>query len=557
LNRTLRIGTRGSALAIVQARWVAERLARDGIPTELVEIRTRGDDRPPDTAWGEGAFVRGIEAALLDRSVDIAVHSAKDVPTDEHPGLAIAAYPVREDPRDALVCRERGTTLATLPPGSRVGTDSPRRTAFLLAERPDLVLHPLHGNVDTRLRRLDEGETDALVLAVAGLSRLGRLDRVDEILPLDRVVPAPGQGALAVQVRADDAEARDAVARIDDAGTRLAVEAERAILSRSGGGCRSPVGVSARAVDGALEVIAAAEREWVPAAGASIPTAGVGWVRALGQGDGRLVDRVATRVVALRGAPRAVVGRAEGQAGPLLAALADAGIDPAHVPAIEIVPVDGLEAELRSVRPATWVATTSANAVGPILDGLAAAAIEPATLRWAAVGEATADRLRDAGMAEVFVPSRADGASLGAELPIGPGDEVLVPRSAIADQDLVRALEARGARVRELVAYRTMEAPDASRDRLAGVLDDGPVDVLLVTSGSTARGFLALAGPAARARLLATPVVASGVKAADAARSAGFATVLTAPAPDAASLAAFTARALGVSPAAAHPGDAR
>ena len=236
VTRTLRIGTRGSALAMIQARWVAEALATRGTATELVTIRTEGDQRAPDTAWGEGAFVRRIEAALLDGSVDVAVHSAKDVPTDEHPALVIAAYPVREDPRDALVCRVRGTTLATLPAGSRVGTDSPRRTAFLLAQRPDLAVHPLHGNVDTRLTKLDRGESDALVLAVAGLTRLGRADRIDEVLPLTLVASAPGQGSLAVQVRADDAEARDAAARLDDPATRVAVETERAILNRTGGG---------------------------------------------------------------------------------------------------------------------------------------------------------------------------------------------------------------------------------------------------------------------------------------------------------------------------------
>ncbi len=133
-------------------------------------------------------------AALLDGSVDVAVHSAKDVPTDEHPLLAIAAYPPREDQRDALVCRERGTTLATLPIGSRVGTDSPRRTAFLRAVRPDLVMHPLHGNVDTRLAKLDRGDSDALVLAVAGLTRLGRADRIDDVLPIERRGPGPRPG---------------------------------------------------------------------------------------------------------------------------------------------------------------------------------------------------------------------------------------------------------------------------------------------------------------------------------------------------------------------------
>jgi hydroxymethylbilane synthase len=553
VTRTLRIGTRGSALAMVQARWVAEALAATGTPTELVTIRTEGDDRPPDTAWGEGAFVRRIEAALLDGSVDVAVHSAKDVPTDEHPALVIAAYPVREDPRDALVSRVRGLTLATLPTGSRVGTDSPRRTAFVLAQRPDLVLHPLHGNVDTRLAKLDRGESDALVLAVAGLARLGRTDRIDEVLPLDRIVAAPGQGALAVQVRADDAGARAAVGRIDDPATRLEVEAERAILNRTGGGCRSPVGVTARALEGTIDVVAAVERDWVPAGGAVIASASVGWVRGAATAEtcDALVDRLAARIVSLRGAPRAVVGRPPGLAGPLLAALADAGIDAAHVPAIEVAPAaeEGLAAAVQGVTPGTSIVVTSANAVEPVLAALAHAGIAVADLRWAAVGEATAARVREAGIGGVFVPSRADDTTLAAELPLEPGDDVLLPQADLADEHLATLLRGRGASVRHAVAYRTVEGPERSRARLADVVDDGPIDVLVVTSGSTARGFAALAGAAILDRVLATPVVAAGNRAALAARTAGFTTVLVAPAPDALSIAAFTARALGLVPA--------
>jgi hydroxymethylbilane synthase len=301
-DRILRIGTRGSALALVQARWVAARLAELQIGTEIVVIRTEGDDRPVDTAWGEGAFVGQIVAALLDGSVDLAVHSAKDVPTDEHPDLVIAAYPPREDPRDALVCRVRGTTLMTLPFGARVGTDSPRRTAFLHALRPDLVMHPLHGNVDTRLAKLDRGDSDALVLAVAGLTRLGRADRIDDILPLDAVASAPGQGSLAIQVRASDAFARSAVGLLDDIDTRVAVEAERALLGATGGGCRSPIGVSARVVDGRLEIVAAAERQLELVAASPFPPVSVAWVRGSGHPVYRqyLACWLASRLVAAR-----------------------------------------------------------------------------------------------------------------------------------------------------------------------------------------------------------------------------------------------------------------
>jgi hydroxymethylbilane synthase len=560
MTRTLVIGTRGSPLAMVQARWAATRLAEHGVPTEIREIRTEGDDRAPDTAWGEGAFVGRIVAALLDGVVDLAVHSAKDVPTDEHPALRIAAYPVREDPRDALVCRERGMTLATLPLGARVGTDSPRRVAFLRAMRPDLALHPLHGNVDTRLAKLDRGDSDALVLAVAGLTRLGREDRIDEILPPDLVAWAPGQGALALQVRADDAEAIAAVAPLDDETTRIAVEGERALLNATGGGCRSPIGVTGWVDGDTLELVAGAERSWIAGSDATLATTPVAWVRgAAPVGDRRdLATRLAARVVTLRARPRALVARPEGQAGPLLAALAACGVDVAHVPAIAILPAPpgaALDEAVRDLRPRDHVAVASANAAAAVLTTMSRLGIDTGSVRWAAVGPATAEVLASGGVADQFVPKASDATTLAGELRITPGDRVLVPHGDLADPALVLALRARGASDREVVAYRTLEAPDASVDRLHAAFDDGPIDVLVLTSGSTVRGLLALAGDEARATMLVTPVIASGAKTAKAAIELGFTTVLTSPSPDSAAIAAFTAASLGA-PAPAAADDA-
>ena len=271
-GHVLRLGTRGSPLALAQSGMIADDLRALGATVELVVVRTAGDDRPPNTVWGEGAFVMALEAALVDGRVDLAVHSAKDVPTAEDPRLAIAAYPVREDPRDALVCREAGRTLATLPAGAVVGTDSPRRAAFLRAYRPDLRTRPLHGNVDTRLRKLAAGEADALVLAVAGLTRLGLAGRITEILPIEVALPAPGQGALAIEVRADDAVALPFVARLDDPATRAAVEAERALLRASGGGCRAPLGALAEVDGAAITIRGAAAAEGSVPAGDAPPT---------------------------------------------------------------------------------------------------------------------------------------------------------------------------------------------------------------------------------------------------------------------------------------------
>lgn len=257
----LRLGTRGSLLARAQSGFVAATLEAAGHEVTQVTILTDGDVRLPDTAWGEGAFVGALEAALRQGEIDLAVHSAKDVPIEPEDELLIAAYPTRADPRDALVTRVDTASVAGLPHGATVGTDSPRRVAFLRAARPDLRVRPLHGNVDTRLRRLDAGEVDALVLAVAGLSRLGRSERIGAVLDAELMTPAPGQGALAVQVRAADAPVRSAVAALDDAPTRLCVEVERGVLEAAGGGCRAPLGTLATLQDEELRVLAVAATE--------------------------------------------------------------------------------------------------------------------------------------------------------------------------------------------------------------------------------------------------------------------------------------------------------
>jgi hydroxymethylbilane synthase len=253
----IRIGTRGSVLAMAQARLAAEALDHAGHAARLVEVETAGDRRAPDTAWGEGAFVKAIELAMLDGRIDLAVHSAKDVPTQEHPRLAIVAFLPRADARDALVVRHGASrSLDELPTGAVVGTDSPRRTAFLHARRSDLRVRPLHGNVDTRLRRLDDGEADALVLACAGLDRLGRADRIAQRIEPDVMPPAPGQGAIALQVRRDDERLVALVGSLDDAPTHVAVEAERALLRATGGGCRAPVGAYGAVGGSALSLLA-------------------------------------------------------------------------------------------------------------------------------------------------------------------------------------------------------------------------------------------------------------------------------------------------------------
>jgi hydroxymethylbilane synthase len=252
------VGTRGSRLALIQSELVAARLRALGVQVELVEVVTEGDLRPAGMSAGEGVFVAALEGQLAAGHVDLAVHSAKDVPLRLHPDLVIGAYPERADARDVLVTRSGRDSLKSLAPGSVVGTDSPRRAGFVLSRRPDLVHHPLHGNVDTRLRKLDRGEADGLVLAAAGLERLGSANRIDERFDATVVPPAPGQGALAVQCRAGDAELRVLLGRTDDPEVRLAVATERWVLEATGGTCRSPVGALATVSRGRLRLLAGA-----------------------------------------------------------------------------------------------------------------------------------------------------------------------------------------------------------------------------------------------------------------------------------------------------------
>jgi hydroxymethylbilane synthase len=243
--RQVRLGTRGSKLAIIQSQLVARRLRAAGHDVELVPIVTDGDIRPIDMSPGEGVFVAAIAQALLDGSIDIGVHSAKDIPLEEEAELVIAAYPERADMRDALITQAGGQSLSTLAPGATVGTDSPRRAGFLRAARHDLRVVPLHGNVDTRLKRLDEGVVDALVIASAGIDRLDLGERIDERLDPEVVPPAPGQGAIAIQVRRSDAELIAILGDVDDPDIRFAVEVEREVLKATGGTCRAPVGAVA------------------------------------------------------------------------------------------------------------------------------------------------------------------------------------------------------------------------------------------------------------------------------------------------------------------------
>jgi hydroxymethylbilane synthase len=282
--KALRIGTRGSPLALWQANSIAEALRHAGTESELVIVKTSGDKFQQASfskIAGKGVFIKELEDALLDRRVDLAVHSMKDVPTEIPKELVIAAICKREDVRDALISMS-GARFANLPRGARIGTGSLRRRAQLLHVRSDLQMLDIRGNVDTRLEKLKRGDYDAIVLAKAGLDRLGLRGTISEVLSTEISLPAAGQGAIGIEARADDGDTLRAVAGLDDPDTRAGVEAERAALARLEGGCQVSIGAWGRVQDGqlALEVAVLSadgrERLWEKVSGSPTDAAPTG-----------------------------------------------------------------------------------------------------------------------------------------------------------------------------------------------------------------------------------------------------------------------------------------
>ena len=445
----------------------------------------------------EGVFVKDLEQALLAGEAELAVHSAKDLPTLPTPGLTLAAFLPREDARDVLVARRPGT-LAQLPAGARIGTGSPRRATQIAAVRPDLRAVEIRGNVDTRLRRLREGAADALVLAAAGLARLGRLAEAHEILPFEVLLPAPGQGALAIQAL-DGSEAAGLAAAVDDPATSRAVRAERALLRRLGGGCLSALGAYAL-VDGddlTLQAVVLDEDATtvIRARAQGRNDADVVEEVAAGleaQGAGRLLSRPDASLAGLR----IMVTRADRQAAALADALTALGADAVRCPVIAIEPIAIDPAALKDLGRYDWVALTSANGVNRLRELLREAQRDfPAGLKVAAIGPETAARAEEAGMNPTLVPQRFIAEELADALSaaMAPGARILLARAAGARDVLPEQLRARGAQVDVLETYRTVPPADV-RPRLAAGLP--VVDMVTFTSSSTVRHFVdALPGP--------------------------------------------------------------
>jgi len=469
MTRTIRIGTRGSDLAMWQARHVASLLQAAGHASELVILETRGDriDHVPlQSVEGKGFFTKELEDALLEDRIDLAVHSHKDLPSEQPAELVIAAVPERATSEERLLIKpdahDPGALFLPLIPRARVGTSAPRRSAQLAALRPDLELLALRGNVPTRVRRLREGRYDAIVLAAAGLERLG-LDLtglVVETLPCWLLVPAPGQGALAVETRANDRELRTLCERVlTDPLATATVEAERSLLVAMGGGCNLPLGVALQRDS---------ERSWRATAflGAGHPHAEhhARWCHATGPDPAAAMAAVASRLAEgkptgqgpLEGLSVAFTGT-RGAAEELCARLQTLG---ARVLREEVLAIEDLEGSalarrVASLRPGDALAFTSAHAARR-LRGL----IVPAGVRVAAVGEATARELTAAGI-HVDLVGQSGARQLARALDLARGACVLFPCAENARSDLEEDLRTRGVTVERMVLYRTRARLDA------------------------------------------------------------------------------------------------
>lgn len=520
IKDTVTIGSRTSALAMWQTNHIIDCLqaAWPGLTCRLQPFVTQGDktlDKPLPVIGGKGLFTAELERSLLDGEIDLAVHSLKDLPVEDSPGLTIGAITNRADVRDAMVARN-GWTLATLPPGAVVGTSSTRRAAQLHALRPDLIIRSIRGNVDTRIRKVVTGDYDATLLALAGLDRLGFTDKVTERLALSVMLPAPGQGALAVQCRADDQATLTLLAALDDAAVRAAVTAERAFLHGLGGGCSAPVAAHAQVIRLADKtgiqlqaLVASTDGQQIIRVSGEAPSITTAAALALGealatealqQGAGQLVIQKAsfteTPPSPLHG-KRIVITRTPEQSTTLTAQLRALGATPISVPTICIEPLadlTALDAALQALARYDWLIVTSANAVAIIGERLGAAGLTPKDLQHlpiAAVGPATTDALHAYGLTPAFVPERFEGEEIATGLQARVGElrglRILLPQAAIARSQLAEALTQQGAVVDVIPIYQTLPATFTAAALCE--LQQG-VDAITFTSGSTVRNFM-------------------------------------------------------------------
>ena len=552
----IRLATRGSRLAMAQSGMIADALRGLGADVELVPVKTLGDvsTAPLSSMGGVGVFVAAVRDAVLAGACDLAVHSLKDLPTTRAEGLTLGAIPDREDPRDALCARD-GLGLWRLPRGAKVGTGSPRRAAQLRAVRSDLEIVDIRGNVDTRLGRVG-ADLDAVVLAAAGLNRLGLSGAITEFFEPDVLMPAPAQGALALECRTGDTELLALLVQLDHSPTRIAVEAERELMRLVEAGCAAPFGALAEIVppssvdpipDTPADLFHAMEE-----VDATLPSAG-GWFRlqarlATPEGMTTLAKSIRFEGGPLGLSPRSPDLRTVGTIKKIVATMAQ---DLAPLVGLRVLMPPSRLAEAVALRGAQvttaaftrhttvtdprlaaridefaaggydWLVLTSARTLGALRElGVDLSAVLPEATKVAAVGPATAAAAREAGLPVDLLPtSGSGGADLAATFPDEPG-RVLVPGAADPAAGLDAGLTARGFQIDRVAVYRA-EPVDGLDEEIRLGCPDG-FDAFVVTAPSVVRAAAELLGRPG------PPVVALGESSAAAARAAGFTVVATA-----------------------------
>jgi hydroxymethylbilane synthase len=510
------IGSRGSELALTQSTYIAERLraVSPGLEVEVLIISTKGDritDVPLSQVGGKGLFTKELEVALVEGSIDLAVHSLKDLPTELPGGLVVGAIPGRENPADALISAS-GLGLMALPQGATVGTSSTRRQVQLKAVRPDLVLVDLRGNVPTRLKKLETEGLDAIILAAAGLNRLGLSEHITELLAPEVMLSAVGQGALGIEIRENDTALKDLLSRIHDADTAAAATAERALLSGVGGGCQVPLGALAVVRLGELHLQACAcspDGTQVVRAALSGPAdapeaLGQAVAKALIEGGASVFIRQVALDALKPKQPLAgrtvVVTRSESQGSVLSDELSAMGAKVIEFPTISIQEV-APDGAIPGDGAVDWLIFTSVNGVNHFASALAREGRSLAAFRSAAVcaiGPATASALRVHGVPVSLTPEQYVAESILealARLERGvAGKRFLMPRGNLARSDLPEALRAAGAEVTECVVYETI-MPAVPEATVSAMLAAAP-ELVVFTSSSTARNFATILGDA-------------------------------------------------------------
>lgn len=509
--RELTIGTRRSQLALWQTEYIARqwRARFPEIATRTHSVITRGDreaDLPLPKIGGKGLFTEELDRLLLAGEIDCAVHSLKDLPTDLAEGIALGAILSREDPRDVWIC-PGGYGWEELPCGARVGTSSLRRQAQILVRRPDLKIEPIRGNVPTRIEQALRGDFDAIVIAGAGVSRLGLQAHITAWLPADVMLPAPGQGALAVTCRAEDQETRERLRALHDAPVADCTLAEREFLAALGGGCAAPIAAlatpltaqpAAIRLTGRVASVDGQEMITATATGVDPYSLARGLAEeVLQRGAKRLLNhwRAAHAPPAVAGGQRlagwrVAVTRAADECRPLCELLSREGAQAISIPALQfrlLGTAEEIQKSLNPLAPQDWVIVTSAHAIRFLIQLEPRATIWLDNVRIACVGPATAEAVRETSLQVSFIPSRFTGACLAEELPLLGTPRVLWLRPRVADEHFAQRMAERGVGVEAIPIYETVAPPfdDTHEEALAA-----GIDAVLFASASAAEHFL-------------------------------------------------------------------